>query len=140
MDVFSPEKRSKLMSKIRGHNTGPELQLRRALWKEGLRYRIQYKIGRFKPDLVFVHARLAIFVDGCFWHQCPLHGVIPEANRKFWEEKLQKNVSRDLETTRSLTESGWAVIRFWEHDIESSLGKCISSISEALALSKKAEK
>ena len=69
-----------------------------------------------RTDIVFRPAKVAIVVDGCFWHGCPIHGTQAKANRKFWTDKIEKNRKRDLETTKLLKESGWKVVRFWEHD------------------------
>nr|WP_081353861.1 very short patch repair endonuclease [Nitrosospira multiformis] len=130
---MSPRKRSELMSRIRGKNTSPELKLRRALWAIGLRYRLYQRIGRAKPDLVFKRAQLAVFVDGCFWHQCPLHSAIPQGNRTFWQAKLGRNVERDMETNDALTTAGWEVLRFWEHDIDISAELCARKVEEVIA-------
>lgn len=132
MDVFTKEQRSCCMSKIRGKNTKPELKLRRSLWSIGLRYRIHYELlGR--PDVVFVRAKVAIFVDGCFWHGCPEHGRRPKTNIKFWNSKIQKNVDRDLRNTSELRKTGWKVLRFWEHEIKEDVSKLIRKIVSALS-------
>lgn len=118
-DVFTKEKRSEVMSRIRGkNNKETELALARLLREHGLKgWRRQYPIpGR--PDFVFPKVRLAIFVDGCFWHQCPKCSNMPANNREFWERKLGRNVERDREVTERLTASGWAVLRIWEHDMK----------------------
>lgn len=109
---------SKRMSKQRSRNTGPELLLRRALHRMGLRYRVHYRVpgSRGSIDVVFIGARVAVFVDGCFWHRCPLHGSLPRANRDWWLAKLDRNVERDRLTNELLTQLGWQVLRFWEHD------------------------
>lgn len=131
-DVMSAEKRSALMSRIRTSNTGPEMLLRKALWARGFRYRLNYRIGRIRPDVVFVTPRLAVFVDGCFWHRCPLHGVMPKANRSFWQDKLQRNVQRDAETDQTLLSTGWIPLRFWEHEIDESVEACVTKIEQAI--------
>ena len=82
------------MASIRGKDTKPELNLRKELWRTGLRYRIGHGLPG-KPDIVFVSQRVVVFVDGCFWHQCPIHATRPKANRRFWQDKLRKNVLRD---------------------------------------------
>jgi DNA mismatch endonuclease (patch repair protein) len=99
-------------------DTKPELVLRRAVWRLGLRYRVDVAPipGRRRADLVFTRAKLAVYVDGCFWHSCPQHATIPKANREWWIEKLQANVARDRDTDARLAERGWAVIRVWEHE------------------------
>lgn len=104
------------MSQIRGRNTGPEIALRQALFRSGLRYRIRSRLpGR--PDIVFVRERVVVFVDGCFWHRCPKHATFPATNAPFWEHKLRRNVERDREVTLNLRTSGWLVMRFWEHEV-----------------------
>lgn len=118
-----------MMSHIKGCDTGPELSLRRKVWALGLRYRLQYRIGRTRPDMAFVGARLAVFVDGCFWHGCPLHSTMPKNNRKFWEQKLRRNHERDAENTQTLRANGWQVLRFWEHEIEASSADCAQRIA-----------
>ncbi len=130
-DVMTQEQRSRCMASIKGYDTGPELRLRRALWKRGWRYRLKTKLPG-KPDMVFVSQRVAIFVDGCFWHGCPKHGVSPKTNQKFWEEKLRANLMRDREVGASLREAGWTVIRFWEHDVNDRLGLIVAMAEKKL--------
>jgi DNA mismatch endonuclease (patch repair protein) len=126
-DVLTPKQRSYCMSRIRGKNTKPEVTLRRALWAMGLRYRIHHRIpGR--PDVVFVSLKLVVFVDGCFWHGCPHHGVKPKNNAKFWTKKLRENRTRDKRTNAKLVSQGWAVFRFWEHEIEKDLARVVKRV------------
>ena len=115
VDRISKEKRSQIMSAIRSKDTKPEITLRKALWSRGLRYRIQY--GKEKIDIAFPSKKLAIFVDGCFWHSCPIHSHIPKENTKYWIPKLKKNKERDKAKKERLTKDGWQVIRFWEHEL-----------------------
>ena len=119
------------MSRIRGRNTLPELHLRRALWSRGCRYRLHYGVLG-KPDIVFVSARIAVFVDGCFWHACPEHGVRPKNNREFWRKKLDRNIERDREVNRLLAKAGWKVIRVWEHEIANGLDAVVARIATKL--------
>lgn len=126
------DQRRKMMSRIKGQNTRPELALRRDVRALGLRYRCHYRIGRTRPDIVFVGAKLAVFVDGCFWHCCPLHSRIPKSNRDFWKQKLNRNCERDAATTRLLVAEGWRVLRFWEHEIAASSLYCASRIAALL--------
>lgn len=127
MDRLNAAQRSYCMSQIRGSNTGPELIFRKALWKNGIRYRLHNKLtGR--PDIVVPRHRIAIFVDGCFWHGCPIHGVKPRTNRRFWVTKLSRNIARDREVTVALRKSGWVVLRLWEHDVESKTDKCVMRV------------
>jgi len=107
------------MSRQRRRDTKPEVALRKALWARGFRYRVDYAPVprlRRRADLVFVSRRVAVIVDGCFWHSCPQHGTEPKANREWWAEKLAANVSRDRDTDRALVEKGWRVVRVWEHE------------------------
>ena len=119
-DVLTPEQRRKNMSHIHSKNTSPELKLRKLLWDSGIRgYRIHYHLPG-KPDIVFTKKKVVIFVDGCFWHKCPVCFRPPATNTKFWKEKLQKNVERDLRINSDLQSAGWVVLRFWEHEIRKS--------------------
>lgn len=118
-----------MMSRIQGRNTEPELSLRRSMWALGLRYWLHLRIGRTRPDVVFVRARLAVFVDGCFWHACPQHLTMPKNNRDFWEQKLRRNRERDVESTRLLEADGWRVLRFWEHEVETSPADCARRVA-----------
>jgi DNA mismatch endonuclease (patch repair protein) len=132
-DVLTPEQRKKNMSHIRGKNTSPELKLRKLLWVSGIRgYRIHYKFTG-KPDLVFTRQRVAIFVDGCFWHKCPICFRPPATNAEFWNEKLQKNVERDKAVTGRLEEGGWIVLRFWEHEVKKTPDEVVAKIKAILA-------
>ncbi len=116
-DVMTSEQRSRCMSRIRGSDTKPEMTVRRALWRCGLRFRTKTRLpGR--PDIVFPTERIAIFVDGCFWHCCPQHQVQPSTNTVFWQNKLSGNVERDGRTNQLLAAEGWIVLRFWEHDVD----------------------
>lgn len=103
----------------RGRDTGPEMAVRRALHARGLRYRVDHPLPfdrRRRADIVFTRAKVAVFIDGCFWHGCPEHGKKPRTNTRFWADKIARNEERDAETTLRLTELGWAVLRFWEHE------------------------
>jgi DNA mismatch endonuclease (patch repair protein) len=97
-------------------STGPELLLRRALHRRGLRYRVNFRGLPGRPDVAFTRARLAVFVDGCFWHRCPEHGSLPKNNRNWWAAKLDRNVERDREQDETLRALGWLSIRVWEHE------------------------
>jgi DNA mismatch endonuclease (patch repair protein) len=100
-------------------NTAPELELRRALWRLGLRYRIHLAAvpgTRRKIDIAFTRSKVAVFVDGCYWHGCPRHGTVPKSNREWWLAKLEANRTRDLDTDDRLRAGGWIPIRIWEHE------------------------
>ncbi len=100
-------------------DTGPEIRIRSLLYRAGLRYRVDYKVGAGRsaprPDIAFTRQRVAVFIDGCFWHRCPEHSTLPKENRDFWEVKLARNVERDRENDAALDALGWRVLRFWEH-------------------------
>lgn len=103
----------------RRRDTGPELALRRELHRRGLRFRVDRAPApgiRCKADIVFGSRRIAVFVDGCFWHACPKHGNLPTANRDWWRAKLDANVARDRRNDQELSEVGWRVLRVWEHE------------------------
>lgn len=107
------------MQSNKGRDTVPELKIRRLLHAAGLRYRVNRRplaTLRRTADIVFTRARVAVFIDGCFWHGCPDHYQRPNTNRAFWDPKVQKNRIRDAETTSKLAASGWTVLRFWEHE------------------------
>lgn len=105
------------MRRQRRRDTAAEISLRSALWRRGLRFRVDFPvIGRRRVDVAFPRQRVAVFVDGCFWHRCPLHGTIPRANRDWWLEKLEANAERDRGTNVELEACGWLVIRVWEHE------------------------
>ena len=127
MDRVTSEQRSRIMSRIRGKDTKPEMRLRRALHAHGLRYRVHAKLPG-KPDIVFGPARLVVFVDGCWWHCCPTHFRMPESNADFWRSKFDRNVERDIRATNRLRRMGWSVLRFWEHEINDSLDEVVARI------------
>ncbi|MGA2875821.1 MAG: very short patch repair endonuclease [Nitrososphaerales archaeon] len=131
-DVLTKTQRSYNMSRIRGKNTQAELAIRRRLRSAGLKgYRIHYDLpGR--PDVVFTKQRLAVFVDGCFWHMCPADFRVPATRTYFWTQKIRKNVSRDRRVDLALAERGWKVIRVWEHEIAENPDVVVTAIAEAL--------
>ncbi|HUB69031.1 MAG TPA: very short patch repair endonuclease [Acidimicrobiales bacterium] len=126
------------MSTQRREGTAPEVVLRQALHRIGLRYRLHRAPLpglRRKADIVFGPARLAVFVDGCFWHGCPDHGARRhEVNNWYWPAKISRNCERDRETDRALTDAGWRVIRVWEHDLKGEpLQMVLRHVQEVLA-------
>ncbi|WP_079178817.1 very short patch repair endonuclease [Streptomyces humi] len=107
------------MSRQVSRDTAPEIAVRKLLHSAGFRYRVNVPVpgmSRRTIDIVFSKAKIAVFLDGCFWHGCPEHATQPKANAAWWRTKLDKNVARDLETTEHLTARGWTVLRFWEHE------------------------
>ncbi len=100
-------------------DTPCELALRKELYRRGWRFRVNYRPLPESPrraDIVFVKRRVAVFVDGCFWHSCPVHATFPKANRRWWADKLGQNRLRDRHTNKSLRNAGWKVVRIWEHE------------------------
>ena len=130
-DIMSRDQRSKLMARVRTRDTRPERELRRRLWSRGLRYRLMVPLPG-SPDLVFKPPRVAVFVDGCFWHGCPEHGSIPKTNPEFWAIKLAQNRERDDQVNRALRDLGWTVLRFWEHEIFGDLERVAEAIEHAV--------
>lgn len=126
MDVLTKKQRHKNMQHIRSHDTKPEMKLRQALWKMGIRYRKNYAVLPGKPDIAITKCKIAIFVDGDFWHGKNYNHI--QTNREFWIPKLKGNIERDKEVNDQLTEMGWMVIRIWESDIKKDINKCIDII------------
>ncbi len=128
--------RSKQMSAIRSKNTTPELLLRKSLFRKGLRYRIHYKKLPGKPDIVFVKKRVAIFCDSEFWHGGSNWDEKKNRiknNRDYWIPKIGKNIQRDKDITKKISEMGWVVLRFWEKDIQKDIDKITNRILKILA-------
>ena len=125
--------RSANMKANRRTNTKPELALRSALHAMGYRYRKDLRLDlprrRVRPDIAFTSRKVAVFVDGCFWHACPDHGSQPKNNEWYWSPKLQKNVERDRAADQALTDAGWTVVRLWEHvPIEDAVAKVVAAV------------
>jgi DNA mismatch endonuclease (patch repair protein) len=107
------------MSRLGRRDTQPELAIRSELHRRGLRFRVDRAPVsglRSRADIVFGPARLAVYVDGCFWHSCPEHGTMPKSNAEWWDRKLKRNRERDAKTDQALNEHGWQVVRIWEHE------------------------
>lgn len=103
----------------KGRDTRPELAVRHLLHAYGLRYRVNFRplpTLRRTADIVFTRHRMAIFLDGCFWHGCPQHATLPKRNADYWTPKLERNVERDRDTNEQLRAAGWTVLRYWEHE------------------------
>jgi DNA mismatch endonuclease (patch repair protein) len=119
--------KSEQMARVRSTDTGTEFRLRRALWRQGLRYRVRQRVEG-TPDITFPSEELAIFVDGCFWHGCPLHYSAPASNEQFWRAKLERNQARDRRVDQALANGGWKVIRIWEHEVIKGLDEAVAMI------------
>lgn len=117
-DVFSEKKRSEIMSLVKSRgNLATEIHLMKILQDHGIKGWRRHSPIFGKPDFVFPKARLAVFVDGCFWHGCPVHGSLPGTNRIFWARKLNRNKARDVVVRRHLKNMGWRVLRIWQHEL-----------------------
>ncbi|WP_307624123.1 very short patch repair endonuclease [Streptomyces sp. V3I7] len=107
------------MSRQASKDTATELAVRRLLHAAGLRYRVEYPVpgmARRRIDVAFTSVKVAVLIDGCFWHGCPEHATHPKWNAEWWRQKLDRNMARDAETTEHLVAAGWEVLRFWEHE------------------------
>jgi len=119
------------MSRIRSRDTKAEVSFRQFIWARGVRgYRLKAKF-RGKPDLYFPTAKLAVFIDGCFWHKCPKCFVKPKSRNDYWDSKITHNVARDKETNRLLRKEGITVLRFWEHEVKENAEKCCQKLKRA---------
>ncbi|WP_327259232.1 MULTISPECIES: very short patch repair endonuclease [unclassified Streptomyces] len=110
------------MSHQASRDTAPEVAVRKLLHASGYRYRLNERVpgmSRRTIDIAFTRAKVAVFLDGCFWHGCPVHATQPKSNAEWWRRKLDRNMARDTETTEHLTAVGWTVLRFWEHEAPS---------------------
>lgn len=116
-------------------DTKPEIALRSALHAQGLRFRKDFHVAagsvRVKVDVAFPRLRVAVFIDGCFWHGCPEHGRMPRANEHYWGPKLERNRMRDVRVTDALEAHGWAVLRLWEHE---SIDDAVRQVAAVLAV------
>lgn len=123
---------SKRMRQNRRRDSRAELSLRSELHRRGLRFRVDMALrvgGRhIRPDVVFTRARIAVFVDGCFWHCCPEHGNQPRANTDYWGPKLARNVARDRAVDAALNNAGWEVMRAWEHELPSAVADRVEQL------------
>lgn len=132
LDPFPPKERRRVMQAVGRNDTEPEMWLRRALWSAGLRYRLQRRIAGTRPDLCFLGAKVAVFVDGCFWHGCPLHYSAPVHNSSFWSEKLRKNKARDRRDDRRLKLAGWNVLRYWECEVREKAIRIVEEVDQVV--------
>ncbi len=130
MDIWSKQKRSEVMSKIRGKNTKPEMILRSQLFRQGFRFRVHQKDLPGTPDIVLAKYKTVIFVHGCFWHyhKACREGRIPLTNSKFWKEKLQRNITKDEANIKALKKDKWKVFVIWECEIEKQLERTMTKL------------
>ena len=125
---------SRRMAAVRQKGTAPEVALRQELYRNGLRYRVNFAVLK-KPrrvaDVAFPSLNIAIFVDGCFWHGCPQHATWPKHNADFWRQKIEANRQRDADTNARLRDGGWTVLRIWEHESSTAASKSVIQLVNA---------
>lgn len=126
-----PLTRSEIMSRVKSKDSGAECALRSALHVEGLRFRLHRRIEGIAVDIVFSRPKVAVFVDGCFWHGCPKHATYPKSNQDYWLPKLAENKDRDKRQAARLRKAGWHVIRVWEHECLPPASRVVARIVKA---------
>ncbi|MGD8431558.1 MAG: very short patch repair endonuclease [Nitrosopumilaceae archaeon] len=131
-DKFSPEIRSRIMSSIRSKNTKPETKIRRITWALGKRFRIHDRTVPGTPDISNKSKKVAVFIDGCFWHGCPKCYKEPQSNSEFWRNKIARNRQRRKTVRKSLKRDGWTVMEFWEHSVKKAPVPIAIKISEIM--------
>ncbi|HEY1037033.1 MAG TPA: very short patch repair endonuclease [Candidatus Paceibacterota bacterium] len=134
-DIFTKEKRSEVMSKIKSESMLEKAfakELSKIVYPLGYRYRLNYKNAPGRPDIAFVSRKLAVFVDGDFWHGYKFAERKAKLKQAYWLEKIQTNIRRDKRNRRKLKKNGWTYIRIWEHDVKKALGKSLKRITDAL--------
>ncbi|WP_203665210.1 very short patch repair endonuclease [Streptomyces parvus] len=121
------------MSRQASRDTKPEVAVRKLLHAAGYRFRVNTRVPdmpRRTIDIAFTRAKVAVMIDGCFWHGCPVHATQPKANAQWWREKLDRNMARDRETTEHLAAAGWTVLRFWEHEAPAGAAEQVAAAVE----------
>lgn len=132
VDILSKKQRSYCMSQIKAKNTKPEIIFRKYIWSKGIKNFIVKNRFTGKPDLVFTKKKIAVFIDGCFWHKCPKCYIKPKSNKSFWNSKIKQNLKRDAVVNKSLKSEGWNILRFWEHDTNKNINSCYKSLLKRL--------
>lgn len=132
-DDLTKEQRRKNMQHIRSKDTSIEIKLRNALWKEGIRYRKNYKALPGKPDIAITKYKIAVFCDSSFWHGRDFESKKPvDTNHDYWDAKIRRNMERDREVNQKLHALGWTVLRFWDQEINKHLDECVQAVKEAI--------
>ncbi|MFF9651452.1 very short patch repair endonuclease [Streptomyces sp. NPDC014622] len=137
----SPEVSAR-MSRQPSRDTAPEVAVRKLLHASGYRYRVNKRVpgmSRRTMDIAFTRVKVAVLIDGCFWHGCPVHATQPKVNAEWWRQKLERNMARDLETTKHLTEAGWTVLRFWEHELPTAVAERVAAEVDRRRRTRRAE-
>jgi DNA mismatch endonuclease, patch repair protein len=133
-DTRTKEQRSRIMAAVRGKHTSPEVALRKALYAAGIRgWRCHYKRAPGTPDLAWPGRRVAVFVDGAFWHGHPSRHK-PGRSGRYWDEKIERNIARDRRVDAELRDDGWIVLRVWDFDVRKNLAGVVSEVEAALAM------
>lgn len=123
------------MRAVRARNTSPEMALRRSLRAQGFRgYRVSPRQVRGAPDVTYLGLRLAVFVDGCYWHGCPQHCRKPSSNTEYWHTKIARNIERDQAATEALRQEGWTVLRIWEHELRHDAKPAAQRVIDTVAM------
>lgn len=132
-DVFSRKKRSEIMSRVKGRgNLATEIRLIRIFREHRITRWRRHAAVFGNPDFVFAKARLTVFIDGCFWHGCPVHTSLPASHREFWKAKLERNKTRDRFVNKTLRNTGWRVLRIWQHELRDPI-RVVSRVTKALS-------
>ena len=133
MDNLTPLQRHHCMTAVHNKDTRLEMAFRHYIWRNGIRgYRVKTELFGH-PDLVFTRSRVAVFVDGCLWHGCPLCHESPRTHSEFWSVKIHSNVERDRKVDQRLAQEGWTILRFWGHEVKSDLESCRVRLVQCLA-------
>ncbi len=128
-DTFSKTKRSEIMSQIGSKDSKMEINFRKAVWRQGLRYSKNSSKYFGKPDLVLKKYSTVVFIDSCFWHGCKMHCRMPSSNKHYWDNKINRNIERDKEVNLHYRELNWDIIRIWEHDISENFDDSVKKLS-----------
>ena len=118
----------KTMSGNHGKDTKLEIVVRKALWKDGYRYRKNNRRLLGTPDISFPKLKIVVFLDSCYWHGCPIHFKMPKTNTSFWHQKINRNIERDDEVSKHYSEENWTLLRFWEHEVKNDLERVVKTI------------
>lgn len=140
MDVFTKDKRSRIMSSVKNKDSKIELLFRKGLWRRGLRYRKNVNKYFGKPDIVLPKFKAVIFIDSCFWHGCKKHGSMPQTHKIFWKRKIKRNIQRDEDVNGHYKKLGWRKFRIWEHDLKNNSKKIIENFVKQLKKNRTATK
>jgi len=132
VDKYDPATRRKMMQSVKSKGTRIEEQLRKELWRHGIRYRKNIEKLFGKPDISIKKYKVVIFIDSCFWHGCSIHCRYPKTNKQFWENKIKRNIERDAEVTRHYNKIKWNILRLWEHQIKDDFKGTIKIIENFL--------